>query len=260
MTPKPTPAQVRRAFGRAAQSYDAAASIQRQASQLLAARLDAVDGAPRVVLDAGCGTGYGVRLLAARWPQARLLALDIADEMLHQTGGADCTRVQADVHRLPLAAGCVDVYWSNLTLQWCDMGRALAEARRVLRPGGWLLVATLGQETFAELRQAFAAADSFAHTLAFADPAPALAQAGFAEAHIDRQRLTACYPDLPTLLHAIRRTGANQLGAARRRTLLGRQAWQRVQLAYETLRQPDGLPLGYDLYLISARRDGISYS
>ena len=254
MTPKPTPAQVRRAFGRAAQSYDAAASIQRQACQLLAARLDAVDGAPRVVLDAGCGTGYGVRLLAARWPQARLLALDIAAPMLRQVSDGVAARVQADVHHLPLADACVDVYWSCLTLQWCDLARALAEARRVLRPGGWLVVATLGQETFAELREAFAAADSFAHTLAFADPAPAVAQAGFAEAHIARQRLTAHYPDLTTLLHAIRRTGANQLGSARRRTLLGRQAWQRAQRAYETLRQPDGLPLGYDLYLIAARR------
>ena len=254
MTPNPTPAQVRRAFGRAAQTYDAAAAIQRQACQLLEERLNAVKSAPRVVLDAGCGTGYGLRRLAARWQQARLLALDIAGEMLHQVGGAECARVQADVHRLPLADACLDVYWSSLTLQWCDMGRALAEARRTLRPGGWLVVATLGQETFAELREAFAAADSFAHTLTFADPAPALAQAGFAEAHITRQRLTACYPDLTALLHAIRRTGANQLGSARRRTLLGRQAWQRVQRAYETLRQPDGLPLGYDLYLIAARR------
>ena len=254
MTPKPTPAQVRRAFGRAAQSYDAAASIQRQACQLLEERLNAVKSAPRVVLDAGCGTGYGLRRLAARWPQARLLALDIAAPMLRQVDERAVARVQADVHHLPLADACVDVYWSCLTLQWCDLARALAEARRVLRPGGWLALATLGQDTFTELRHAFAAADEFEHTVRFADPAPIVQQAGFAGLHIARQRLTACYPDLITLLHAIRRTGANQLGAARRRTLLGRQAWQRVQRAYETLRQPDGLPLGYDLYLIAARR------
>lgn len=253
MTPNPTPAQVRHAFGRAAQTYDAAAAIQRQAGQLLDARLGALDCAPRVVLDAGCGTGFGLRLLAARWPQARLLALDIAAPMLRQVSDG-VARVQADVHHLPLADACVDLYWSCLTLQWCDLARALAEARRVLRPGGWLAMATLGAETFTELREAFAAADEFEHTVRFADPAPIVQQAGFAEAHITRQRLTACYPDLTTLLHAIRRTGANQLGSARRRTLLGRQAWQRVQRAYETLRQPDGLPLGYDLYLIAARR------
>ena len=253
MTPKPTPAQVRRAFGRAAQTYDAAAAIQRQAGQLLDARLGALDCAPRVVLDAGCGTGFGLRLLAARWPQARLLALDIAAPMLRQVGDG-AARVQADVHHLPLADACVDLYWSCLTLQWCDLARALAEARRVLRSGGWLALATLGQDTFTELRHAFAAADEFEHTVRFADPAPIVQQAGFVGLHITRQRLTACYPDLTALLHAIRRTGANQLGSARRRTLLGRQAWQRVQLAYETLRQPDGLPLGYDLYLIAARR------
>lgn len=254
MTSNPTPAQVRRAFGRAAQTYDAAAAIQRQAGQLLDARLGAVDCAPRVVLDAGCGTGFGLRLLAARWPQARLLALDIAAPMLRQVDERAAARVQADVHHLPLADACVDLYWSCLTLQWCDLARALAEARRVLRPGGWLAMATLGAETFTELRHAFAAADEFEHTVRFADPAPIVQQAGFAGLHITRQRFTAHYPDLTTLLHAIRRTGANQLGSTRRRTLLGRQAWQRVQLAYETLRQPDGLPLGYDLYWIVARR------
>ena len=254
MTPKPTPAQVRRAFGRAAQTYDAAAAIQRQAGQLLDARLGALDCAPRVVLDAGCGTGFGLRLLAARWPQARLLALDIAAPMLRQVGDGAAARVQADVHHLPLADACVDLYWSCLTLQWCDLARALAEARRVLRPGGWLALATLGQDTFTELRHAFAAADEFEHTVRFADPAPIVQQAGFAETHVTRQRLTAHYPDLTALLHAIRRTGANQLGSTRRRTLLGRQAWQRAQLAYEALRQPDGLPLGYDLYWIRARR------
>lgn len=253
MTSNPTPAQVRRAFGRAAQTYDAAAAIQRQAGQLLAERLNAVKSAPRVVLDAGCGTGFGLRLLAARWPQARLLALDIAAPMLRQVSDGVAARVQADVHHLPLADACVDVYWSCLTLQWCDLARALAEARRVLRPGGWLALATLGQDTFTELRHAFAAADEFEHTVRFADPAPIVQQAGFAGLHIHRQRLTAHYPDLTALLHAIRRTGANQLGSTRRRALLGRQAWQRVQLAYETLRQPDGLPLGYDLYWIRAR-------
>ena len=73
---------VRRAFGRAAASYDAAAALQREIGGRLAERLDVVRLAPSVVLDAGCGTGYALGELAARYPAARLVALDAAGPMV----------------------------------------------------------------------------------------------------------------------------------------------------------------------------------
>jgi pimeloyl-[acyl-carrier protein] methyl ester esterase len=67
----PEPRAVRRAFARAAASYDAAAALQREVSGRLAERLDVVKLVPAAVLDAGCGTGEALGELAARYPDAR---------------------------------------------------------------------------------------------------------------------------------------------------------------------------------------------
>ncbi|MBS0552842.1 MAG: malonyl-[acyl-carrier protein] O-methyltransferase BioC, partial [Proteobacteria bacterium] len=61
---------VRSAFDRAAESYDGAAVVQREICHRLAGFAAAAPcvGAPRRALDAGCGTGYGVDLLASLCP------------------------------------------------------------------------------------------------------------------------------------------------------------------------------------------------
>ncbi|MEN8175822.1 MAG: hypothetical protein ABFS23_08670, partial [Pseudomonadota bacterium] len=50
-------ARVRRAFGRAAATYDAGAVLQQEIGERLLERLDYVRLEPERVLDAGCGTG-----------------------------------------------------------------------------------------------------------------------------------------------------------------------------------------------------------
>ncbi len=249
----PAKQRLRRAFENAVPSYDGASAVQRRVCDRLAAELPSFPD-PDTLLDAGCGTGYGLRLLRARYPQARALALDLAPAMLARVGG-DARRLVGDVERLPLADRSVDLYWSSLTLQWCDLAAALGEAARVLRAGGRLAVATLGPDTFRELRLAFAAADSHRHTLDFATPARiAATAAGFFECRFARQTEVAHYPDLKALLRAIKAMGANQVGGARRTGLLSRGAWQRVESAYEALREAPGLPLSYDVITLHAVR------
>jgi SAM-dependent methyltransferase len=76
------PRAVRRAFARAAATYDAAAALQREVSARMAQRLDYVRLTPQRVLDAGCGTGEAVGELAARYADARVIGLDIAHPMV----------------------------------------------------------------------------------------------------------------------------------------------------------------------------------
>ena len=160
---------VRRSFDRAARSYDGAAALQRRVADRLT-RL--IDIAPGVVLDAGCGTGYGTALLAQRFPQAALFALDLAPAMLDATR----TRVPgtpllcADMQALPLAAERLDRLWSSLMLQWCNrLDLAFAGAHRSLRGGGRFVFSTFGPATLQELRNSFA--DGRTHVSRFVDAA-----------------------------------------------------------------------------------------
>ena len=54
--------------------------------------------------------------------------LDFAPGMLRRVG-THCCRLAGDLEHLPLAAASIDLYWSSLAVQWCDLRRALAEAR-----------------------------------------------------------------------------------------------------------------------------------
>nr|MBL8411192.1 malonyl-ACP O-methyltransferase BioC [Dechloromonas sp.] len=250
---RPSKARVRQSFERAAATYDSAAAIQRDiCHDLLAMLPEAL--APATLLDAGCGTGYALPLLHRCFPESTCLALDLAPGMLHRIG-TGTHRIAADLEHLPLAAASVDLYWSSLAVQWCDLAHTLDEARRVLRPDGQLALATLGTETFRELRLAFAGVDEHRHTLAFHTAAELEAiagQAGFSRLSLDRRFKTAHYPDFRTLLRAVKAIGANQLGEGRRTRPLGRTAFAAAEAAYESLRQPAGLPLTYDVLILSA--------
>ena len=79
---------VRAAFDKAADSYDAVASVQRAAcDRLLALATRSVHQPghqPARILDAGCGTGYALAGLRQRFPAAELIALDFAPAMLRR--------------------------------------------------------------------------------------------------------------------------------------------------------------------------------
>ena len=251
---RPSRARIRDSFERAAPTYGAAAVVQRRVCTRLAAGLPAAIPARRI-LDAGCGTGFALPLLRQRYPAARSIALVSAPAMLRHIG-EPCWLLAADLEHLPLGPASIDLYWSSLAVQWCDLARALAEARRVLADGGALAIASLGPGTFHELRTAFAGIDAHRHTLAFHTPdeiSHLASQAGFVAVDVERHREIAHYADFRSLLRAVKAIGANQLGAGRRTGLLSRDAFARAELAAEALRTPDGLPLTYDVITLHAR-------
>ncbi|WP_434515828.1 malonyl-ACP O-methyltransferase BioC [Dechloromonas sp. ARDL1] len=249
---KPSKARVRQSFERAAGTYDNAAAVQRRICHDLSDRLP-----PHTVqrlLDAGCGTGYALPLLRQRFPQAHVVGLDLSPAMLSRVP-EPCCRVAADLEHLPLADACLDLFWSSLAVQWCDLPATLHEARRILKPGGTLALASLGPATFHELRQAFAGVDDYRHTLPFHgvdDIHRMAADVGLQGIAIDQYPQLACYADFKSLLRAVKAIGANQVGSGRRTSLMSRSAFQKAEAAYEMQRTPNGLPLTYDVITLIA--------
>ena len=247
---------VRNTFARAASGYDAVAEFQRAAGRQLLAGLP-FDASPLRILDTGCGTGHGLSLLCERWPAAQVMALDFALPMVrlleHGAG-----RLCGDAEALPLASQSINFYWSNLTLQWCDADSFIREAARVMKPGAKLALSTLGPGTFAELRAAFKSVDSYRHTIDFCDEATltaAFATAGLRIRQLRRAPSMLHYPDISTLLDAVRKLGANRVtGPNRRSGLMGKAEWMRFVAQYERLRTASGLPLSYDTMFVYAEK------
>ena len=261
--------QVRRAFSRSAASYDAAAALQHAVEARLLGSLDYLDepalqrAPPQRVLDLGCGTGRASAAMQQRWPKAQVLSLDLALPMLRQASLASKRgrfpnaewlsnpfvqrprQVCADARALPLAESSIDVLFSNLCLQWVDdLDAVFAGFRRVLRPGGLLLVSTFGPETLWELREAFAHTDAAPHVSPFADIAgfgDALVRAGFRQPVIDRDLDITRYPDLAALMRELRAIGATNALASRRNTLTGRARFTAAARAYDHMRGSEGL-------------------
>ncbi len=105
--------------------------------------------APGRILDVGCGTGYLLGRLAARAPQAEVLAgIDAAPAMIEVAAGvAADDRLRFAVgaaERLPWPAASFDLVVSTTSFDhWADQRAGLAECARVLAPGGCLVLADL---------------------------------------------------------------------------------------------------------------------
>lgn len=250
---------VRRAFDRAAASYDSAAGVQREICARLAQAMGEhpPQGPVRRVADAGCGTGYGLDPLQARFPAAQCVAIDFAPAMLARMRTQhSALPLCADLQALPLATGSIDALWSSLALQWCSAERAVAEFARVLRPGGMAWIATLGPDTLHELRAAFAEVDDAEHVLRFRpaeDWARIAAAAGFEVLAERREQAFVRAPELRGVIAHLKGIGAHRIDAAPR-TPLTRGQWRRLEAAYEAFRADDGLlPATYDVILLTLR-------
>lgn len=245
------PAVVARSFGAASNSYDAAAWLQTQVRDELLSRLDLLPKPPQAVLDLGAGTGVAAAEIKRRHRRAAVTAADIALPMVQVAKKRSrflrpIRCIEADARALPFETGSFDLVFTSLMLQWLQPpDTALREIRRVLKPGGLLLASSFGPETLQELRGAWTAADDGVHVNEFIDMhdlGSAMARAGFIEPVLDVDRHRRHYPDARALMQELKALGAHNLNAQRARGLTGRQAFARMNAAYESLRQTAGLP------------------
>lgn len=253
---------VRRAFGRAATSYEAHAALQDEVQARLQERLDDLPFKPQRILDVGSGTARGTAALRKRYPKAQSIALDLALPMLraarrHRGWRRPFARICADAESLPLAEASIDLLHSNLCLQWCGrLDSVFDEFRRVLRPDGLVLFSTFGPHTLVELRAAFAEVDAAPHVSRFLDIhqiGDALLAAGFRDPVLERDVFTLTYANVLDLMRELRAIGATNADAGRARGLTGKAHMQRVIEAYESFRRDGRLPATYEVVYAQAR-------
>ena len=249
--------KTRLGFERAADTYDANAFLQREIAERLTERLDVIRLQPQTVLDLGCGTGAITTHVLQRYPQADVVSLDLALNMVRKTrqqvsGERRPLGVCADASQLPLQAQCVDMIMSSLMLQWCnDLPVTFRELARVLRPNGLLMFATFGPDTLRELHASWGQVDHYTHASIFPDMhnvGDALLQAGLRDPVIDVDTITLTYRDVRDLLRDLKGIGANNATHGRNRGLTGKARLQAFFAAYEQFRRPDGTyPATYEV-------------
>jgi malonyl-CoA O-methyltransferase len=250
----------RRAFDRAARRGEDAAALQAEVERRMLERLDLVRLVPKRVLDAGCGTGRGLGLLRGRYPGADLLGVDFALDAIRAASRSESFALRlrrlfnrasiahlcADFARLPLAAGTIDIVWSNLALPWAaDPMAVLREFRRVLAPGGLLMFSSYGADTLKELKSVFAARSTARRVHAFADMhdvGDMLVACGFAEPVMDAELLTLTYARVDDLARDLKASGQTCAADDRPRGLTGRESWSTMVAAYEKERREGRLP------------------
>ncbi len=116
---------------------------RRQARMLAEVLRDGPD--PALIVDVGCGDGFATSVAALNCPGHRFVGVDWSADALRQARARDLSLVQAGVDGagLPLASAAADVViMSELIEHLVDTDAVLDEARRVLKPGGWLLLST----------------------------------------------------------------------------------------------------------------------
>lgn len=248
----PDKRQVAASFSRAANSYDSVAALQRAVGHELLGRLPQ-GFRPQHWLDLGCGTGYFSRALAERFPASDGIALDIAEGMLRHArplGGAR-RFIAGDAEHLPLASGTQQLIFSSLAVQWCaDFAAVLAEARRVLQPGGVFAFSSLCVGTLQELRDSWQAVDGFVHVNRFRrleDYQDLCAASGLLPLDLGSEPQVLHYANLRTLTHELKALGAHNLNPGRPGGLTGRARILALMEAYERFRHPQGLPATYQV-------------
>jgi malonyl-CoA O-methyltransferase len=252
--------RVRHAFNRAAAAYDRAAILQREVGTRLLERLEYIRLQPQTIADIGAGTGHLSKALAQRYKRAKVIALDLAPNMLgaarrHTPVLARLLNRQSfvcgDAERLPFAARSTDLVFSNLTLQWCsNLEAVFAEFRRILKPGGLLIFSTFGPDTLKELRESWATVDEAVHVNVFIDMhdiGDALLRNGFADPVMDAERFTLTYPNVHAVMNELKTLGAHNATSGRPRTLTGKGRLHAVTAAYERYRDQGALPATFEV-------------
>jgi SAM-dependent methyltransferase len=210
------------------------------------------------LLDVGCGSGQSMRWFLERRPEWHAVGLDVAPEGLLAARDLRLAVSRSSALALPHPNASFDVVLTLDVIQHLPLDggdrQALAEMRRVLRPGGWLFLRTNAQ-SFPRTRDD--AAYQF-HKYRPAELRDKLRDAGFEVVRLSRINALLSLAEIPRELRATRRHGAGYHGipgATPRRRSFSRllEAWLRLE--GRAVRRGWRLPLGRAIVSLCRARE-----
>ncbi|MES2606668.1 MAG: methyltransferase domain-containing protein, partial [Pseudomonadota bacterium] len=191
-----------------------------------------------------------------------VLALDLVLPMLQRTQQQCDTgdRLQllcADAQALPLHDNSMDLIVSSLTVQWCrDVGKMFSEMHRVLRPGGRILLSTLGPQTLQELRAAWSQVDakhlanSFVTRAGLMNAANAAGLRGDATTDMKMRH----YQSLHALAQELKGLGANAVASQTQPTAVSPAAFKAASTAFARGREANGIPVSWEIFYLQLHK------
>jgi len=261
------------AFHQKAVEYDQHVLVQKRVVACLAGTIGQhLNRVPGHILDVGTGTGALLERLHASYPDARLTGVDIALNMCLRTLqklGSACSVVNGDAENLPFRTGVFDLAVSASVLQWVgNLSGALEEMRRVVRPGGDIILAFYCNGTLGELQHCFRDAiarcstdnsqkKSRLHGFRNVDDVKSLVGGmDFERFVVTVETEVDWYDDLHSLLRSIKNIGAGTVSGGSEIGLGWRGILQETSRLYrERYGQNNRIPASYNvLYLLARTR------
>lgn len=258
-------ASVRRSFDKVAFEYDAHAGLQQKTACALLSLCERHVVSPRLALDIGSGTGYGVRLLCHRFPDVYAVGLDFSLRMLRRSMlyGQYLSRsnfVCADAKDLPFVNDTFDLIYSSLFMQWHhDKAGLFTRCKEILRDKGRLFFSTFGPQTLLELRESWKEVDANQHTLNFqsaADIKAVLKDSGFTVHSCKRGMEVIHYRGVRAALHSLKNIGAQNHIMNRQPGLTSPDRLRAMSTNYlYRFGVQDLVPMTYEVLLFAASAD-----
>lgn len=259
---------VQASFSKAATYYDQYADLQREIGHHLITMVPTPVDKTINILDLGCGTGYFSEILSQKYANshesAQLTCFDLSLEMLNQASQRNIKNsefIEGDIDNLPFKSSCFDLIFSNLVVQWSEqLSASLSQTKLTLNDSGTYCFSTLLTGTLMELKQAWKHVDQFDHVNSFLDESEvrhAITKAGFKNYRLEIETRIKKFPNVISVMKALKGIGANHVHQAVKPKLSGRQLLQKIEQGYQPFIDQDGFyNLTYQVCYVVAINEG----